>query len=118
MWFYWFDKDQPKDLSKDLSKAPIKRTVLSTVIRGSDWFIENDRSYEIQTQECVPGTNIMCIDTNPRPTDWVGPLYLETIESPMEILKEDAKGVLFRRNGWMGVHWFSKGEWKDIKSWI
>ena len=114
MWFYSFDKD----LSKSAPNISIKRTVPSTLIRGADWFIENDKSYEISSQECVPGTNIICIRADPRPTDWVGPLYLETIESPMEILKEDAKGVLFRRNGWIGVHWFSKGEWKDVKTWI
>ena len=114
MWFYWFDKDE----SKSKSNILIKRTVLSTVVRGADWFIENDRSYEIQSQECVPGTKIICIRADPRPTDWVGSLYLETTESPMDILKEDAKGVLFRRNGWTGVHWFGSGGWKDVERWI
>ena len=110
MWFYWFDKGG--------AKVPIKRTVVSTIIRGADWFIENDKSYEIQSQDCVPGTQIICIRADPRPKDWIGPLYLETTESPMDILKEDAKGTLFRRNGWMGVHWFGSGGWKEVERWI
>ena len=110
MWFYWFDKGG--------AKVPIKRTVVSTIIRGADWFIENHKSYEIQSQDCVPGTQIICIRADPRPKDWIGPLYLETTESPMDILKEDAKGTLFRRNGWMGVHWFGSGGWKEVERWI
>jgi hypothetical protein len=109
MWFYWIDKGH---------SGAIKRVIPCTVIRGADWFIQNDKSYDIVSQTCVPGTKIICIRTESRPTDWIGPLYLETTESPMEIFKEDAKGILFRRKGWMVVHWFGEGEWKDVERWI
>ena len=110
MWFHWFHK---------VLAAPVKRTATYTLIRGADWFIENDKSYEIIAQACVPGTEIICIQTLSKPTNWIGPAYLETTEGSMKILKEDEKGVCFWRNGWMGVRWLDdSGDWPAVERWI
>jgi hypothetical protein len=110
MWFHWFKKEEP---------TTVKRASPYTSIRGANWFIENDKSYEIIEQQCVPGTEIISIRTLAKPTDWVGQAYLETTEGVMKILKEDGQGIWFWKNGWMGVHWFTKnGTWKEVEKWI
>ena len=108
MWFYWFDKTEP-------TKGVLRPY---TLIRGSDWFLEDEKSYEILSQDCVPETQIICIQTLLRPKDWLGQAYLETTEGSMKILKEDGQGVLFWRNGWRGVHWFGSGSWSDVERWM
>jgi len=109
MWFHWFHKTLT---------VPVKRTEPYTLIRGADWFIENERSYEIVEQSCVPGTEIICIQTLSKPTNWLGTTYLKTTEGSMKILKEDEQGVLFWRDGWMGVHWNGTADWPTIERWI
>ena len=110
MWFHWFNKEGAK---KSGRSAPYTR------IGGADWFIEGDRSYEIVAQNCVPGTEIICIQTLLKPRDWVGQAYLETTEGSMKILKEDGQGVWFWRDGWMGVHWLAETvEWPIVERWL
>jgi len=108
MWFHWYHKAAPT----------AKRTAPYTCIRGADWFIEGDKSYEILEQFCVPGTEIICMQTVSRPTNWIGSAYLETTEGSMKILKEDEKGVWFWRSGWMGIHWFGEGDWSAVEHWM
>ena len=116
MWFHWIETIQqsqkPQKPQEPQDTAPFRR------IRGADWFLEEDTSYEIISQQCVPGTQIICIQTKRRPTDWVGPFYLETTAGIQQILKKDEKGIWFLREGWMGVHWFGSGDWSDVERWI
>jgi hypothetical protein len=109
MWFFWVH---------NALNAPVKRSAPYTLIRGADWFIENDKSYDIVAQTCVPETEIICIQTVSKPTNWIGATYLETTEGSMKILKEDEKGVCFWRSGWMGVHWLGEGDWSTVERWI
>jgi hypothetical protein len=111
MWFHWVEQPQPQQAVK---AVPFRR------IRGADWFLEEDKSYEILSQQCVPGTEIICIRTKTRPTDWTGPFYLETTAGTQQILKKDEKGIWFWRQGWMGVHWFGpgSGSWSDVERWL
>ncbi len=114
MWFHCFEKTEPQSQSQSIKTTPFRR------IQGADWFIEDDMSYEILSQQCVPGTQIICIQTKRRPNDWIGPFYLETTAGTQQILKKDEKGVWFWREGWMGVHWFGSGSgsWSDVERWI
>ena len=107
MWFHWFEQTQ-----QSVKAVPFRR------IQGADWFLEEDKSYEILSQQCVPGTEIICIRTKTRPTDWTGPFYLETTAGTQQILKKDEKGIWFWRQGWMGVHWFGSGTWSDVERWL
>ena len=115
MWFHWVEKTEPQSQTQSKT-APFRR------IQGADWFIEDDTSYEILSQQCVPGTQIICIQTKRRPNDWIGPFYLETTAGTQQILKKDEKGVWFWRQGWMGVHWVGpgsgSGSWSDVERWL
>ena len=107
MWYYWFHKEDPR-----------RSTIPFTSIRGADWFLEEDRSYEIVSQKCVPGTQIICIRTLSKPKDWIGPFYLESTAGTQQILKKDKKGVWFWRQGWMGIHWNGEGDWPAVEQWM
>jgi len=109
MWFHWHQKEPVMS---------VKRTSSYTCIRGIDWFIEGNKSYEIIEQFCVPETKIICMQTVSRPTNWIGTGYLDTTEGSMKILKEDEKGVWFWRSGWMGIHWFGEGDWSTVEHWM
>jgi hypothetical protein len=112
MWFHWFETTQQTQQTG--------QTIPFSRIRGADWFLEDNMSYEILSQQCVPGTQIICIQTKLRPRDWTGPFYLETTAGTQQILKKDEKGVWFWRQGWMGVHWFGSGPgaWSDVERWL
>ena len=89
-------------------------------MRGADWFLEGDQSYEILEQSCVcvPGTEIICIRTFQKPRDWIGPCYLESTVSERIIFKQDEKGVLFWEHGWLGVDWNKAEPWSVVKEWV
>jgi len=110
MWYYWFHKEKPS--------IPVLRTEQLSIIRGADWFLEGDQSYEILEQSCVPGTEIICIRAQRKPRDWMGPCYLKSTVREQLILKHDEKGIWFWQQGWMGVHWTSEEPWSVVKEWV
>lgn len=75
-----------------------------TLIQGADWFIDDlDRSYEIVEQGQIGSW--ICQRVNPKPTDWTGPAFLESVTVPMEVLKEDEQGRWIRLGAWDRIHW-------------
>jgi len=103
--------------------VPVRKTGLTSTIkvsRGIDWMLEDfgtrAQSYSILEQTSdVSGQMVMKL--SPRPTDWVGTLYLDTAEQEVEIVKQDSKAIWVRQKGLEYVHWYSDVAPGVIEAW-
>ena len=103
--------------------VPVRKTGLTSTIkvsRGIDWMLEDfgtkAQSYSILEQTSdVSGQMVMKL--SPRPTDWVGTLYLDTAEQEVEIVKQDSKAIWIRQKGLEYVHWYSDVAPGVIEAW-
>jgi hypothetical protein len=101
---------------KELSgiKIPIK------IHRGIDWLLEENKfgsnSYSI-LEQALDASGSMILKMRPRPTDWIGSLYLDTIEQDIEILKQDTKAIWIRQPGLEYIHFYSEVDSGVVEVW-
>jgi hypothetical protein len=104
------------------TEIPLKKTGTLKVSRGIDWVLEDNGiksiSYSILEQvAALDSVGRMIMKMCPRPTDWVGPLYLDTTEQEMEIVKQDSKAIWIRQKGLEYVHWYGQVEAGIVEAW-
>jgi hypothetical protein len=82
------------------------RTTIRTS-RGIDWILEEGgHSYSI-LEQVSDASGQMIMKLLLRPKDWTGPIYLDTVEEEVEIVKQDSKSIWIRQKGLEYVHWYS-----------
>ena len=102
------------------TKTPLKKTGTLKAIWGIDWILEDNgiksTSYSI-LEQMTDATGRTIVKMSPRPTDWVGPLYLDTTEQEIEIVKQDSKAIWIRQKGLEYVHWYGEVEAGIVEAW-
>ena len=107
------------------TELPVKKTGILKVSRGIDWVLEDNGiksiSYSILEQvidfAAFDASGKMIVKMRPRPTDWVGPLYFDTTEQDIEIVKQDSKAVWIRQKGLEYVHWYAEVDAGIVEAW-
>ena len=102
------------------TKTPLKKTGTLKVSRGIDWDLEDHGTKAISyslLEQVMDSSGRMIVKIQPRPTDWVGPLYLDTTEQEMEIVKQDSKAIWIRQKGLEYVHWYGEVEAGIVEAW-
>ena len=101
-------------------ETPVKKTGILKTSRGIDWVLEDNgiRSISYSLVEQVIGSDGRTIvKMRPRPTDWVGPLYFDTTEQEIEIVKQDSKAIWIRQKGLEFVHWYADVDPGIVEAW-
>jgi len=102
------------------TKTPLKKTGTLKVSRGIDWILEEHVAKTISyslLEQVMDSSGRMIVKMSPRPTDWVGPLYLDTTEQEIEIVKQDSKAIWIRQKGLEYVHWYGQAEPGIVEAW-
>ena len=102
------------------TELPVKKTGILKTSRGIDWMLEDHGvkaiSYSL-VEQVMDSSGRMIVKMRPRPTDWVGSLYLDTIEQDIEIVKQDSKAVWVRQKGLEFVHWYADVDPGIVEAW-
>ena len=102
------------------TEIPLKKTGILKTSRGIDWMLEDHGvkaiSYSL-VEQVMDSSGRMIVKMRPRPTDWVGSLYLDTIEQDIEIVKQDSKAIWVRQKGLEFVHWYADVDPGIVEAW-
>jgi len=102
------------------TETPLKKTGILKTSRGIDWVLEDNgtkaTSYSL-LEQVVGSDGRTIVKMSPRPTDWVGSLYLDTTEQEIEIVKQDSKAIWIRQKGLEYVHWYGQVEAGIVEAW-
>ena len=102
------------------TEIPVKKTGTLKVSRGIDWILEDHGAKTISyslLEQVMDSSGRMIVKIRPRPTDWVGSVYLDTTEQEMEIVKQDSKAIWIRQKGLEYVHWYGEVEAGIVEAW-
>jgi hypothetical protein len=102
------------------TEIPVKKTGTLKVSRGIDWILEEHVAKTISyslLEQVMDSSGRMIVKIQPRPTDWVGSLYLDTTEQEIEIVKQDSKAIWIRQKGLEYVHWYGEVEAGIVEAW-
>jgi hypothetical protein len=102
------------------TKSPLKKTGILKVNRGIDWVLEDNGTKAISyslLEQAMDSSGRTIVKMSPRPTDWIGPLYLNTTEQEIEIVKQDSKAIWVRQKGLEYVHWYGQVEPGIMEAW-
>ena len=102
------------------TKIPLKKMGILKISRGIDWVLEDNGTKAISyslLEQVIDLDGRMIVKMSPRPTDWVGSLYLNTTEQEMEIVKQDSKAVWVRQKGLEFVHWYADVDPGIVEAW-
>ena len=102
------------------TELPVKKTGTLKTSRGIDWTLEDNGiksiSYSL-LEQVIDLDGRMIVKMRPRPTDWVGSLYLDTTEQEIEIVKQDSKAIWIRQKGLEYVHWYANVDPGIVEAW-
>ena len=102
------------------TKIPLKKMGILKISRGIDWVLEDNgtkaTSYSL-LEQVIGSDGRTIVKMSPRPTDWVGPLYLDTTEQEIEIVKQDSKAIWIRQKGLEYVHWYADVDPGIVEAW-
>ena len=73
-------------------------------------------SYSL-VEQVMDSSGRMIVKMRPRPTDWVGSLYLDTTEQEIELVKQDSKAIWVRQKGLEFVHWYANVDPGIVEAW-
>ena len=75
------------------------------LLQGADWFLDEQlgTSYQVLTQSW--DKDMLVAECQQKPTDWMGPHFLERIEVPYRIVKRTGEGILLRYGSWNRLFW-------------
>jgi hypothetical protein len=102
------------------TKVPLKKTGTLKTSRGIDWMLEDHGAKAISyslVEQVMDSSGRMIVKMRPRPTDWVGSLYLDTTEQEMELVKQDSKAIWIRQKGLEYVHWYADVDPGIVEAW-
>ena len=102
------------------TEIPLKKTGIVKTSRGIDWMLEDNGIKSVSYSILEQMTDLdgrMIVKMSPKPNDWVGPLYLDTTEQEMEIVKQDSKAVWVRQKGLEYVHWYGEVLTGIVEAW-
>jgi hypothetical protein len=102
------------------TEIPLKKTGILKTSRGIDWMLEDHGAKAISyslVEQVMDSSGRTIVKMRLRPTDWVGSLYLDTIEQDIEIVKQDSKAVWVRQKGLEYVHWYADVDPGIVEAW-
>jgi len=102
------------------TEIPLKKTGTLKVSRGIDWILEDNGIKSVSYSILEQMTDLdgrMIVKIQPKSTDWVGSLYLDTTEQEIQIVKQDSKAIWVRQKGLEYVHWYGEVEAGIVEAW-
>jgi hypothetical protein len=73
--------------------------------QGVDWFLDETLGVSYQVLSYSRETDMIVATCEQKPTDWVGPLFLERVEVPYRIGKRTPEGILTHHGRWSRLLW-------------
>jgi hypothetical protein len=105
---------------KELSKTS---TQTLNIHRGVDWILEDVNNQMIKSnsysilEQLLDSSGRMIVKMTPKPNNWIGPVYLNSEEQEIEIVKQDSKAIWIRQKGLEYVHWYGEVEAGIVEAW-
>ena len=82
--------------------ATTKKGIL---LQGIDWFLDETLGTSYQVLSQTLQGDIVVTECEQKPTDWVGPFFLEKVEVPYRIGTQTAEGMLIHHGLWNRLLW-------------